>query len=95
MRNSSVLPAFTSAPDVHVAHRDHAVERRLHYLVALQPFETREARLRGAHIAPLDGDRVLQRLQRGDLRFVLGTVAIVVLPGNHALRGEARDTAAP
>jgi hypothetical protein len=77
--------------NVHVADGNHAVEGRLHHLVILEPFQTGEARLRRFCIAPLYGDRILERLQRGKLRLVLGAIAIVILPRYHALRREAGE----
>ena len=95
MRNSSVLPVVTSAPDIHIAQRDHSVERRLHHPVALHFVQARQVGFRGGDVAALRGDGLFERLHVGRLRLVLGLILIVLLPRNDALGSQIRSSARP
>ena len=65
--------------DVHVAHRDHAVERRLDGAVALHLLQARAVRLDRGEIAALREDRLLERLHVGVLRGQLRLILIAFL----------------
>ena len=74
--------------DVHVAHRDDTVERRLDDAVALHLLQARAVGLDRGKIAALREDRLLERLHVGVLRGQLRLILIAVLLRRNALLDE-------
>ena len=75
-----MLPAVHERPDIHIAQRDHSIERRFHHTIALHSFEPRHVRFRGRDVAALHADGLLERLNACRLRLILGLILIVILP---------------
>jgi len=71
------LPPLAPAADIHVAGRDHAIERRGYAFVALQRDNPVKVGLEGFNVA-LRGSHVRH------LRLVVGLLLVAVLPRQHA-----------